>query len=256
MQDLIKISKNSIFWSLKRTKSLFDIVKLRKDPSEFYFLNPKSLFPQGDPKKKKKTLMPSQIFLSNLFKAHRKNKKKTEISLLTSSKQSEFEIITTLYEKVIDNTYDLQNLSNRKNSESQLLKKFLRQESLRKSPRHNQILPDNFKNFSLKEFNEKTSKDSKEEFSSFGEALKKEEVKLKKSDFFKLVPLIKIQKEKINKEENEGSSKEMETNSITDFKSQMNPKLKIQEKIDKGNFLLDPRILVQRELEGAVFNPS
>jgi len=89
-----------------------------------------------------------------------------------------------------------------------------------------------------------------------GEALKKEEVKRKKSDFFKLGPLIKIQKEEINKEENEGSLKEMETNSNTDFKSQLNPKLKVQEVIDKGNFFLDPRILVQRELEGVVLNPS
>lgn len=130
---------------------------MRREPSEFYFLNPKSLFPQGTAKIKK-TLFPSHVFLHKLVKSHLRNKKKKEMSMLSSTKQSEFEIITTLYEKVIDNTYDLQHLSNAR--ESIFMKRFLREESIKKaSPHHRntQVYPDSnnssnfFRKISLRE---------------------------------------------------------------------------------------------------------
>lgn len=160
---------------------------MRRDPSEFYFLNPKSLFPQGTAKIKK-TLFPSRVFLHKLVKSHLKNKKKKETSILSSTKQSEFEIITTLYEKVIDNTYDLQRLNNAR--ESIFMKKFLREESIKKAlPHHRntQIYPDSnsprnfFKKISLREcvsdrtprdrlagFNKNIGSDSPNKRSGFG----------------------------------------------------------------------------------------
>ena len=80
------------------------------------------------------------------------------MSILSSTKQSEFEIITTLYEKVIDNTYDLQHLGNAR--ESIFMKRFLREESIKKaSPHHRntQVYPDSnsprnfFRKISLRE---------------------------------------------------------------------------------------------------------
>ena len=188
VQGLIKISKNSIFWSLKRSKNLYEIVKLRKDPSEFYFLNPNSLFHQGD-LKKKKMLLPSHLFMNLMMRYSAKRKKQKEISLLTSSKQNEFEIITSLYVKVIDNTYDLQQLNDvrkSKKTETILMKKFLRQESKKflspkKTPRHNQVM--SFDSGKLRNLSD-NDRVFNREISSFSEANAKEENIMKKKSIF------------------------------------------------------------------------
>lgn len=143
-QELLQISKNSIFWSLKRCKSLYEIVRLRRLPADFYFLDPNSLFPHKTGYKKR-ALLPSRHFFSNLLRFRLSKKRREEpLSLLSLTNRNEFELITGLYEKVIDNTYELQKDSvkkSRKSSKtSNLMKEFLRQESKR-SPRHNQVVP-------------------------------------------------------------------------------------------------------------------